>query len=51
MSLATVVDEQKSVSVEEWASHVSKLHADSNLGFAQEYDVSREYLMSCVYLT
>ena len=39
MSLV-VVDEQKSVSVENWSTHVMKLHVDTNLGFAQEYDVS-----------
>ena len=40
MMMVVVVDEQRSVSVEKWAAHVSKLHADSNFGFAQEYDVS-----------
>ena len=24
----------------EWAAHVTRLHADSDLGFSQEYDVS-----------
>jgi len=40
MMMIVVVDEQRSVSVEKWAAHVTKLHADSNCGFAQEYEVS-----------
>ena len=50
VSIAIVVDEQKSVSVDDWPSHVAKLHADSNLGFAQEYDVSRQYLIRILHV-
>lgn len=35
---AYIVDEQQSVSVEKWTAHVAKLHADTNLGFSQEYE-------------
>ena len=28
----------------QWAKHVNTLHADGDVGFSQEYDVSQTYL-------
>ena len=39
---ACITDDTEHVALltSEWAPHVTRLHADSDLGFSQEYEVS-----------
>ena len=36
--------EHDAIEIEKWADHVEGLHADADIGFSQEFDVSLVYI-------
>ena len=37
----SAVNDQTSIPIDKWSEHITKMRADSNLGFAQQFEVTR----------